>query len=155
MNKKNNNKQQERRPQKERFNTVTFKKSETDFVAGLEILRKIYSINNVFATYEEDQEEKGFVVDTEELAKNAIVSHLYNYIPVFNDRETRFYALNMSAYKVSYKLGNNIAFGWQINYNRETKESTYEFMVVVTSKDALDEVEETLKEWDRTEKTSK
>lgn len=152
MNTKKQNNRQGRKPQRERFNAVTFKTTTTDFESGLDQLRTIDSINKVFSSHEESEE---CVVNTTELAKEAIISDLYSNIPEYNNKETRYYALNISAYKVSYKLGNNIAFGWQLTYDRETKESTYELMVVVTSKEALEEVEPKLTNWTKTEKAPK
>ena len=128
-----------------KFEQVILKKTYDNFFEGLQLLKDIYDpIREIFNGEENDIES----------VKESIVRDFSKNIPDFSNPKTKYRALNISASRVSYKLS-NVAFGWQVVYNREDDTTTYQFTVIITSYRAMTEIGNKLEKelgWERSHK---
>lgn len=125
----NNNNRQERR---KKFDPVTFTKNFDTFEEGLQDIRsKSQEINAIFVDYENSKNIEEVL--TTVAAKAALVDDVRANIPEFANPDTKYYSLSISANKVSYRIPNGIAFGWKVSFNKETKETSYTFQVIISS----------------------
>ena len=153
-NKNNEKRRNGNRQQRPKFEQVTLKKVYETFENGLNDLRSIdQELNCIFADFESTND---ITITKPADAKAAILRDLSENIPEFSNKDTKYYALNISSNRVVYKLpSTGISFGWKLVYDRETETTTYEFTVIASTYSAMKYIGNELIDnygWDKVEK---